>query len=159
MQIEFVSLQEYLVMMEHISALVSEEFLKIKAEDKKNLVPVPILYFASAVSDFFIPYSKIPEHKIQSRSTPIQTNNEGDSGEYGPPVLNLELYKTPKLLKVVREVAHNLKMITFKLETDASILNEKVLQNFEESKSDYVVGNLLQDKDLHVILFERASGL
>ena len=59
------------------------------------------------------------------------------------PALTINLYKTQKLLSLVRQLAPELVMVSFKLETDANILEKKVEKSFEENGSDFIIGNLL----------------
>ena len=66
-----------------------------------------VFYLAAAVSDFYIPESKMTEHKIQSRE--IST-------------LKIELEPVPKLLGIIKEKNPNAVAISFKLETDKTIL-------------------------------------
>lgn len=52
LQVEFVYVQEYLAAIEFISKLLAEHQIN------------SISYLCSAVSDFYIPLDKVPEHKI-----------------------------------------------------------------------------------------------
>ena len=67
-----------------------------------------MLFSAAAVSDFYIPYNDMAEHKIQS--------SEGDP--------HIALTNTPKMLYLVtREWASDAYNVSFKLETDIDILD------------------------------------
>lgn len=69
-----------------------------------------MMYSAAAVSDFYIPANEMTVHKIQS--------SEGSP--------QLPLTNTPKmLLLVTKEWIPQAYIISFKLETDTSILLEK----------------------------------
>lgn len=101
--------------------------------------PKVMLYLAAAVSDFYLPFEEMPEHKIQSRS-----KTDG---------LMLKLKNSPKLLKEIRKNSEGFIMVSFKLETDEEILDQKVEKSFREYSSDFIVGNLLQTKDFEVLLY------
>ena len=69
-----------------------------------------MIYSAAAVSDFYIPYEKMDTHKIQSSQ--------------GKPAIGLE--NTPKMLYMVTKYwAPQAYHVSFKLETDTSILLDK----------------------------------
>lgn len=69
-----------------------------------------MLFSAAAVSDFYIPYNEMAEHKIQS--------SEGDP--------HIALTNTPKMLYLVtREWASDAYNVSFKLETDIDLLVSK----------------------------------
>jgi phosphopantothenate---cysteine ligase (ATP) len=138
-------------MLESITELINQEYTLHKNSDcyDRNLQKKPILYLAAAVSDFYIPYDILPEHKIQSRDIkpePLssdQTVEVKNHDENLSPALTIHLYKTQKLLSLVRQLAPELVMVSFKLETDANILEKKVEKSFEENGSDFIIGNLL----------------
>ena len=94
-----------------------------------------LLYLACAVSDFYLPQSTMSEHKIQSRE--IETDDGG---------LDIHLVPTPKLLPFVRSLCPHVMMISFKLETDINILEEKMSKSLKSSGSDYIVGNILSTR-------------
>lgn len=98
--------------------------------------PTILLYLAAAVSDFYMPISKMPEHKLQSREL-------AKSKSCG---LELTLAPTPKLLPIFRERCPSLLLITFKLETDQAILQAKMEKSMSEAKSNFVCGNLLSTR-------------
>lgn len=69
-----------------------------------------MFYLAAAVSDFYVPWLELPEHKIQSRGG----------------MLNLQLQQVPKCLGLLRnEWAPAAFHVSFKLETDEQLLLEK----------------------------------
>lgn len=87
-----------------------------------------VIYCAAAVSDFFLLPSSMSEHKIQS------------SGGG----LTLELDPVPKCLAhISKSWAPSAYLISFKLETDASILEQKVARSFAAGQQ-MIIGNLLQ---------------
>ena len=69
-----------------------------------------LVYLAAAVADFYIPYDKMVEHKIQS-----------DSGS-----LTLQLEPVPKMIHPLRSKwSPDAFVVTFKLETEESLLETK----------------------------------
>ncbi|KAJ9523342.1 hypothetical protein QJQ45_005381 [Haematococcus lacustris] len=70
-----------------------------------------LFYLAAAVSDFYLPWAELAEHKIQS--------SEGG--------LDLQLRKVPKMLGLLtRQWCPGAMVVSFKLETDTHILVAKV---------------------------------
>lgn len=92
-------------------------------------------FMASAVSDYYIPRAAMAEHKIQSRA---------GSG------LTIELENTPKMLGVW-QANENVGMISFKLETDADVLESKIEGSFNSYGSDFIIGNLLHNRYREVL--------
>uniref|UniRef100_H2ZA96 DNA/pantothenate metabolism flavoprotein C-terminal domain-containing protein n=1 Tax=Ciona savignyi TaxID=51511 RepID=H2ZA96_CIOSA len=90
-----------------------------------------MVFLAAAVSDFYVPYSKIPEHKMKSSEK-----------------LVLEFEQTPKMLNtIVDEWAPEALVVSFKLETDIEILIHKAKSALANYGHQVVVANLLQTKD------------
>lgn len=81
--------------------------------------PKALLYLAAAVSDFYVPSSEMPTHKIQSGA--------------GAP--NIQLQLVPKMLAplVSLWVPHAF-VVSFKLETDESILIAKARDSLNKYK-------------------------
>lgn len=97
-----------------------------------------IFYLAAAVSDFFLPKSKIAEHKIQSN---------GGSGQ-----LTVDLDPVPKFLKrLVDTWTPGAMIVSFKLETDENILLSKAKGALDRYHHQLVIGNLLQTRKRQVI--------
>ncbi|XP_056400651.1 phosphopantothenate--cysteine ligase isoform X2 [Hyla sarda] len=87
-----------------------------------------MFYLAAAVSDFYIPASEIPEHKIQSSSGPLQ----------------ITMKMVPKMLSpLVKDWAPKAFVISFKLETDTEILLEKAQKALATYRHHVVVANIL----------------
>ncbi|KAK9462685.1 DNA/pantothenate metabolism flavoprotein [Lipomyces oligophaga] len=100
--------------------------------------PRALFYLAAAVSDFFIPPSRIPEHKIQSMA--------------GGKKLIMDLDPVPKFLnRLVDKWAPSAMIISFKLETDRSILIFKARQALDRYSHQLVIGNLLQTRKQEVV--------
>ena len=99
-----------------------------------------LLYLAAAVSDFFIPVSRMPEHKIQAQ----------DHMEGGKLVVNLD--PVPKFLRrLVDNWAPGAMITSFKLETDKDLLLRKCTQSLERYHHQLVIGNLLQTRKKEVV--------
>lgn len=123
--IPFTTVNQYLYTLKSISN-------QLKALDSKAL-----FYLAAAVSDFFLPLSRIPQHKIQSQPS-------------GKLVIDLE--QVPKFLRrLVDNWAPSAMIISFKLETDNSILIKKAKAALERYQHQLVIGNLLQTRKKEVV--------
>lgn len=105
-----------------------------------------VFYLAAAVSDFFIPNDRMSEHKIQS-SDP--NSNNSSTGKK----LVVDLDPVPKFLKrLVDGWAPGAMIVSFKLETDPSILISKAKQAIERYSHHLVIGNLLTTRAWEVVL-------
>lgn len=95
-----------------------------------------LLYMAAAVSDFYVPSSEMPTHKIQS----------------GAGVPNIQLQLVPKMLAplVSLWVPHAF-VVSFKLETDENLLIKKSREALNKYKHKLVIGNMLQTRRQRVI--------
>jgi len=117
----FTSVDEYLGQLEEVAVAI------------RTFFAVPqhaMLYLAAAVSDFYIPKSKMPMHKIQSGDT-----------------LSLSLDPVPKMLgRLVNEWAPSSFVVSFKLETDETLLVEKATCAIERYGVHSVVANQLQTR-------------
>ncbi|KAK1902033.1 Phosphopantothenate--cysteine ligase [Dissostichus eleginoides] len=123
--IEFSTLSEYL------------HLLKAAAQALGAIGPMAMFYLAAAVSDFYIPASEMPEHKIQSSNGPLQ----------------LSLNMVPKILSpLVKDWAPQAFVISFKLETDASILLEKARRALDTYRHQAVVANVLDSRRGYVMV-------
>lgn len=112
--------------------------LKLIAQELSVIGSDALFYLAAAVSDFFLPSSRIPEHKIQSQ----------DHG--GKLVVDLE--PVPKFLRrLVDSWAPIAMIVSFKLETDDSILIKKATTALERYNHQLVIGNLLQTRKHEVV--------
>ncbi|MCJ1376118.1 hypothetical protein MMC20_007358 [Loxospora ochrophaea] len=119
-----------------------------------------LFYLAAAVSDFFIPKDRLAEHKIQSSDTREQTTAKvSDSSTHGlskdqwGKKLVIDLDPVPKFLKrLVDGWAPNCMIVSFKLETNSSILVPKARKALETYSHHLVVGNLLSSRKTEVVL-------
>jgi len=97
-----------------------------------------MVYLAAAVSDFYVPWEEMAEHKMQS----------SQGGLY------LQLKQVPKMLGRLRSAwAPSSYIVSFKLETDEDILEAKARQAMEKYGMHVVVANLLPTRTKLVRLF------
>ncbi|XP_044203622.1 phosphopantothenate--cysteine ligase isoform X2 [Thunnus albacares] len=123
--IEFSTLSEYL------------HLLKAAAQALSTIGSKAMFYLAAAVSDFYIPASEMPEHKIQSSNGPLQ----------------LSLNMVPKILSpLVKDWAPQAFVISFKLETDATILLDKARRALDTYRHQAVVANVLDSRRGYVVV-------
>ncbi|SCV05375.1 LANO_0H06106g1_1 [Lachancea nothofagi CBS 11611] len=112
-----------------------------------------LFYLAAAVSDFFVPHSRLPDHKIQSqelhRSIP-DANSKSHPASDGKLIVDLD--PVPKFLRrLVVSWAAQAMIVSFKLETDESILIKKATQALDRYNHQLVIGNLLQTRNKEVV--------
>ncbi|GAA5821448.1 hypothetical protein JCM3770_007086 [Rhodotorula araucariae] len=134
--IPFVTVSEYLWLLRGISRVMGQT----RDSQGKALGRRGMYYLAAAVSDFFIPYTKMSEHKIQS----------------GKGSLVIEMDQVPKVLKtMVDEWSNEGFIVSFKLETDPAILIPKARGALERYGHQIVVGNLLDTRKHEVVFVQR----
>jgi phosphopantothenate-cysteine ligase len=110
-----------------------------------------LVYLSAAVSDFYVPWERLVEHKIQSSGT------AGGSGEGGGG-FELRLTKVPKMLgSLRREWAPEAFVVSFKLETSAPLLESKARRALEEYGVHGVVANLLETRQEEVTVYSGAT--
>ena len=98
------------------------------------------LCLAAAVSDFYVPVSAMPDHKLQSR---------GGDGH-----ITLQLSHVPKSLELVKKRWNmDAFVLSFKLETDEAKLVQKAREAFVINNVDAVLANLLHNRYTQVQLF------
>ncbi|XP_023693242.1 phosphopantothenate--cysteine ligase [Paramormyrops kingsleyae] len=123
--VEFNTLSEYL------------HLLKAAAQALSNMGSEAMFYLAAAVSDFYIPASEMPEHKIQSSEGPLQ----------------LSMKMVPKMLSpLVKDWAPKAFVISFKLETDPGILLERARRALDTYHHQAVVANVLDTRRGYVVV-------
>lgn len=87
-----------------------------------------LTYLCAAVSDYYLPEKAMPEHKIQSAD-----------GK-----LTMTFDPSPKKLGLIKEDWNPQSLVvSFKLETDLDILEQKALKAIENYKVDAVIANEL----------------
>ncbi|MEQ2212397.1 hypothetical protein XENOCAPTIV_030203 [Xenoophorus captivus] len=123
--IEFNTLSEYL------------HLLKAAAQALSTIGSKAMFYLAAAVSDFYIPASEMPEHKIQSSNGPLQ----------------LSMKMVPKILSpLVKDWAPQAFVTSFKLETDSTILLNRARRALDTYRHQAVVANVLDSRRGYVVV-------
>lgn len=128
--VEFTTLADYL------------HLLQAAAQALNPLGPSAMFYLAAAVSDFYVPVSEMPEHKIQSSGGPLQ----------------ITMKMVPKMLSpLVKDWAPNAFVISFKLETNPSIVIERARNALEIYRHQVVVANILDSRRSFVVIVTKDS--
>lgn len=129
LEITFTTLSEYLWLLR--AACQALTCLKEQA----------VLYLAAAVSDFYIPSNELSVHKIPSS---------------GPPTISLQL--VPKILApLVSLWVPEAFVVSFKLETDESLLISKARGALNKYKHNLVIANMLHTRKQQVTFVSRES--
>ena len=115
-----------------------------------------LFYLAAAVSDFFLPANRISEHKIQSAGGgEPEANGTSEPDEHKDMQgrkLVIDLDPVPKFLKsLVDGWAPEGMIVSFKLETDPSLLVSKAQQALKKYSHHLVIGNLLSRRKWEVV--------
>lgn len=149
--LSFVTITEYLWDLREVAQLM------------RPLGPKAIFYLAAAVSDFFVPRDRMVEHKIQSNEEFLQTTDASD--ERAPAArtegrkLVIDLEPVPKFLKqLVDGWAPEGMIVSFKLETDPSILVKKAQYSLQKYAHHLVIGNLLLTRKWEVVFVSTMEG-
>lgn len=142
----FITISEYLWELKEIALLM------------RPLGSSGLFYLAAAVSDFFVPRERLAEHKIQSGELPptqAEKDGEGKSNSNSVPVgkkLVIDLDPVPKFLKsLVEGWAPEGMIVSFKLETDPSLLVSKAQAALRRYAHHLVIGNLLSTRKWEVV--------
>ena len=108
-----------------------------------------MFYLAAAVSDFFIPRERMEEHKIQSSAERPGAGKQ----------LIVNLDPVPKILSTLVSAwaPRGSLIVSFKLETDPSLLVSKAKQSLERYGHDLVIGNLLTTRKWEVVLVQKGE--
>jgi phosphopantothenate-cysteine ligase len=129
--IPFESVAEYLYLLENVAREV-EFYVASRA----------MFYLAAAVSDFYVPRSDMHEHKIQS--------GDGD--------MHLTLRRVPKCLGLLTQHwAPSAYIVSFKLETDETLLVAKAQRAISNYGVHLVVANQLQTRRDLVQIVDQGS--
>lgn len=143
-----------------LSFVTITEYLWELREVAKLMQPLgsrAMFYLAAAVSDFFVPQDRMVEHKIQSNEEFSQKSD--DNAEVKRPAartegrsLIIDLEPVPKFLKqLVDGWAPDAMIVSFKLETDPSILVAKANYALKKYAHHLVIGNLLTTRKWEVV--------
>lgn len=148
----FITVTDYLWLLREIATLM------------RPLGALAMFYLAAAVSDFFIPRERLVEHKIQSSDVDAvagsgnlpspghmdssQSRDEMPKGQK----LIVDLDPVPKFLKrLVDGWAPDGMIISFKLETDPSLLVSKARAALKKYSHHLVIGNVLATRKWEVV--------
>ena len=144
----FETVAEYLMTLKYCCITISAEIA----------VRPLMVVLAAAVSDFYIPFSALPMHKIQSKSDSgvipryadeihQSPNSKWENESVGelPPSLTLNLFQVPKALGLISSkwLPKFAFVVGFKLETDFQQLDKKAFSCAKLNGLPIVVGNLL----------------
>lgn len=149
--LSFVTITEYLWDLREVAKLM------------RPLGPRAMFYLAAAVSDFFVPQDRMVEHKIQSSEEFSQ--GAANAGEKKPAArtegrsLIIDLEPVPKFLKqLVDGWAPEGMIVSFKLETDPSMLVKKAQYSLNKYSHHLVIGNLLLTRKWEVVFVSALEG-
>ncbi|XP_014664508.1 PREDICTED: phosphopantothenate--cysteine ligase-like [Priapulus caudatus] len=132
-----VSNQKRFLMLEFTTVTDYLFLLRAAAEAVHVIGRNAMLYLASAVSDFYIPSTELPEHKIQSSGKP----------------LTVTLQAVPKMIGLlVQDWAPDAFIVSFKLETNKELLLQKSEGALDKYQHNVVVGNVLETRKRQVII-------
>jgi len=141
--------------------------LKDIAISMKPLGANALFYLAAAVSDFFVPRDRMVEHKIQSGEEFNKITSTLDDGSQKPSPaahmdngrLVIDLNPVPKFLKtLVDSWAPDSMIVSFKLETDSTMLIQKARHALKKYAHHLVIGNLLTTRKWEVLFVSTAEG-
>jgi phosphopantothenate-cysteine ligase len=152
--LSFVTITEYLWELREVAKLM------------RPLGPNALFYLAAAVSDFFVPHDRMVEHKIQSTGEFSDGNGANGNPSGKPPAartegrsLIIDLEPVPKFLKqLVDGWAPEGMIVSFKLETDPSMLVKKAQYSLDRYAHHLVIGNLLMTRKWEVVFVSEMDG-
>lgn len=153
--LSYVTITEYLWNLREVAQLM------------RPLGPSAMFYLAAAVSDFFVPQDRMVEHKIQSNEEFHQGPDAVDGqSNVKPPAartegrsLIIDLEPVPKFLKqLVDGWAPEAIIVSFKLETDPSLLVKKAEYSLKKYQHHLVIGNLLLTRKWEVVFVSALEG-
>ncbi|PLB41625.1 phosphopantothenate--cysteine ligase CAB2 [Aspergillus candidus] len=147
---------------------VSEYLFELRtlAKIMRPLGSNALFYLAAAVSDFFIPRDRMAEHKIQSSEVPRDPEHAvADSDRYTGGLepdenapsqsrkLVIDLDPVPKFLHQLVDgwAPPGSMVVSFKLETDPSLLVRKARTAIQRYSHHLVIGNLLSTRKWEVV--------
>lgn len=126
------------------------------ATTMRPLGSAAMFFLAAAVSDFFVPKHRLAEHKIQSGDVGPHQGDGSAAGNSSYPEGNklvIDLDPVPKFLKkLVDTWAPEGMIVSFKLETDPSLLISKGQKALHRYSHHLVIGNLLSTRKWEVVL-------
>ena len=156
--VEFTTVDEYL------------DKLRSCSEALHTCGSLGLVYLTAAVSDFYVPYDKMATHKIQSRDYGIDTSsstslpNGGEGGDamtiQSDGTLTVKFYPVPKMIPNIRHIwCPDAFVVSFKLETDSTILQQKSVLAMEKANVHMVIGNVLATRYEKVFVLTRDNNV
>ncbi|KAH3901245.1 phosphopantothenate--cysteine ligase CAB2 SCDLUD_002734 [Saccharomycodes ludwigii] len=145
LMLPFTTVNQYLWSLKALATLLNNKFC--------------LFYLAAAVSDFYVPFNRLPKHKIQSQVENNYNNSlNNNSAINNDGKLILDLDPVPKFLRrLVESWASQAMIVSFKLETDSSILIKKAVQALKKYNHQLVIGNMLQTRNKEVVFVSENS--
>ncbi|KAL7416343.1 DNA/pantothenate metabolism flavoprotein [Mrakia frigida] len=144
LSVPFVTVNEYLWLLKGVSEVMG---------GPNGIGRKGMFYLAAAVSDFFLPGTRMSEHKIQSGNG-VATDSSVENGR-----LTLSMDQVPKILRpLVEEWTKEGYIVSFKLETDPSLLLPKSRAALSRYGHQLVIGNDLHRRKLEVVFVEPLAG-
>lgn len=151
--LSYVTITEYLWNLREVAKLM------------RPLGPKAMFYLAAAVSDFFVPQDRMVEHKIQSNEEFLAPEVSDGLDTKAPAArtkgksLVIDLEPVPKFLKqLVDGWAPEAMIVSFKLETDPSLLVKKAEYSLNKYAHHLVIGNLLLTRKWEVVFVSTMEG-
>ena len=124
----FEDVEEYLYLLRRMAELLEKSYTRL------------LIYLIAAVSDFYVPLDLRPTHKLRS-----------DGGQ-----LLLSLASTPKCIYSLKNLwTRKAIVVSFKLETDESIMLDRAEDSLRSNGVDLVIGNILSTRYNTVTLLGR----
>lgn len=128
LEVEFTTIFDYLAALRAVATAV------------RPLGTAVVFFLAAAVSDFYLPWSAMPEHKISSSKGP----------------LCIALRASPKMLGVLRSAwCPEAMVVSFKLETEQALLQEHAERAMQRYGVHAVVANQLETRDDLVVVYAK----
>lgn len=132
--------------------------LRICAESLKASQSLAVIYLAAAVSDFYVPKAKRSLHKIQSRDYGGPQSEDAKKAVDDDNCLTIKLHPVPKMLGKLRtEWCPDAFVVSFKLETDKTILRHKAALAARNYGVHMVIGNVLKTRHEKVWVLHSAD--
>lgn len=135
--------------------------LKICSEAINDCQSLGLIFLTAAVSDFYIPKSQMSEHKIQSQEYGLSDASGVNSDSITLDrnnCLHIQLSPVPKMIPLLRkEYAPNAFCVSFKLETDRTVLLEKSKIAIQKYNVHMVIGNVLSTRYDKILISENHS--
>uniref|UniRef100_A0A7S4RH47 DNA/pantothenate metabolism flavoprotein C-terminal domain-containing protein n=1 Tax=Ditylum brightwellii TaxID=49249 RepID=A0A7S4RH47_9STRA len=139
--------------------------LQLCTESIRSSQSLGIVYLAAAVSDFYVPKQERSLHKIQSKDYNLSSSSSSSTEEGVKQTkidtdncLTLKLHPVPKCIPTLRSTwCPDAYVVSFKLETDKTILHDKAKIAMMNNKVHVVIGNVLKTRHEKVWIMRRTK--